>query len=803
LLASLRELPDPRYTEEEWRSVAALAQLLKLAAVQLWAVFNEAGEADFVEVAQRALQALGAEDRPSDLALQLDYRIQHLLVDEFQDTSPIQVQLLQRLTAAWMPNDGRTLFLVGDPMQSIYRFRKADVGLFLNALKSGIGAIPLERVRLCRNNRSCPAVVDWVNAAFKSAFPAADQATQGAIGYRSFVPTRAALPGAGVFVEALVCGGELPREAAERLEAARVLDIITRVRGEDSTRSVAVLVRARDHLAPLVAEIRRTCPELRFQAVEIERLAERQPVQDLLALTQALHHRADRVNWLAILRAPWCGLTLSDLHALAADDHIATVWSLINDDARLARLSADGQARLRHLRGVLGEGLAQRGRQSPRRWVEGLWTMLGGAECLLSAADASDAKAFLDLIDQLDDAGRFTPERLAAQIAELYAAPDALADGSLQFMTIHKAKGLEFDTVILPGMHRKTPAEEHALMLWEEVALDGLDEQLVVAPYSKRGRKGEVQPTPYDYLRRLNRQRADNEGARVLYVAATRAIRALHLVGVARPNADGELVAPAGSFLHLLWPTLAGEFAAVAMTEGTTAALDAASAAAPVSVPRLRRLVAPAVPERLRAAAPQAQQDVEATRTTATDAALAGGESGDTLAATVGTLVHAYLEIISRSGCEAWSDERPRALQPAMALWLGQRGLVAAEAKQGAARALSLLQMTLASDSGRWVLQARAGATAELAVNLIAGESGREQVSTHIVDRSFVEDGQRWIVDYKTAQVPDGETAMALQAHAERYRAQLERYGQLFDAEGLPQRLAIFYAAHGRLVVLT
>ena len=799
LLAGLRELPDPHYSAAEWRTVTALAQLLRLAAGQLWSVFNEAGEADFVEVAQRALQAMGAEEQPSDLALQLDYRIQHLLVDEFQDTSPIQVQLLQRLTAAWMPGEGRTLFLVGDPMQSIYRFRKADVGLFLNAAASGIGAIPLERLRLCRNNRSCPAVVDWVNAAFGNAFPIEDKVAEGAIRYRDFVPTRAALPRSGVFVEALVCAGEMPVDTAERLEAVRVLQIIQRVRCDDPSRSVAVLVRARDHLAALVAEIRRACPELRFQAVEIERLSERQPVQDLMALTQALHHRADRVNWLAILRAPWCGLTLADLHALAADDHAATIWSLMNSDTVVARLSVDGQARLRHVRGVLAEAYAERGRQSLRRWVEAVWTMLGGPDCLRSSADAGDAQAFLDLIDQLDGAGRFTPEQLEAQIAELYAAPDALADGSLQFMTIHKSKGLEFDTVILPGMHRKTPAEEHALMLWEEVALDGLDEQLVVAPYSKRGRNGATEPTPYDYLRRLNRRRADNEGARVLYVAATRAIRALHLVGVVRSNADGELIAPTGSFLKLLWPALAGEFERVAATAGDVSggegmAPPAAMAAA--GVPKLRRLATPAVPERLRRAPPE--PDAGVLPAVAADAAPAV----DTLAANVGTLVHAYLEMIARSGSEAWSRERIGSLLPAMSLWLSQRGHATAEAKQGAVRAAEALQATLASAAGQWVLKSRAGGAAELAVNLITGESGREQATTHIVDRSFVEDGQRWIIDYKTTQVPDAEADAALQAHAERYRLQLERYGHLFDEEGLPQRLAIFYAAHGRLVEL-
>jgi len=135
-----------------------------------------------------------------------------------------------------------------------------------------------------------------------------------------------------------------------------------------------------------------------------------------------------------------------------------------------------------------------------------------------------------------------------------------------------------------------------------------------------------------------------------------------------------------------------------------------------------------------------------------------------------------------------------------MALWLTQRGHSGAAAKQGALQAAAILQTTLASAAGRWVLQSRPDSAAELAVARLTGEHDRENVATHIVDRCFVEDGQRWIIDYKTTQLNDAD--MALTGHAERYRHQLERYASLFEAEGLPQRLAIFYAAHGRLVEL-
>ena len=96
-------------------------------------------------------------------------------MDEFQDTSPAQVGLIAGLTRGWQEGDGRSLFLVGDPMQSIYRFRKADVGLFLKVRDQGIGDLHPARLRLFRNNRSAPRLVEWVNQAFPAIFPRADR----------------------------------------------------------------------------------------------------------------------------------------------------------------------------------------------------------------------------------------------------------------------------------------------------------------------------------------------------------------------------------------------------------------------------------------------------------------------------------------------------------------------------------------------------------------------------------------------------------------------------------------------------
>ncbi len=124
-------MPPCRYTDEDWRIVRACFNLLRHAAAELQVVFAEAAAVDFIEVAQIAQSTLrGPDELPTESAFAVADGIRHLLVDEFQDTSRRQHQLLASLIAAWPERDGRTCFLVGDPMQSIYFFRDADAELF-------------------------------------------------------------------------------------------------------------------------------------------------------------------------------------------------------------------------------------------------------------------------------------------------------------------------------------------------------------------------------------------------------------------------------------------------------------------------------------------------------------------------------------------------------------------------------------------------------------------------------------------------------------------------------------------------
>ncbi|MEO6986402.1 MAG: UvrD-helicase domain-containing protein, partial [Paralcaligenes sp.] len=307
LLADIRCAPAQGYSPEQIETLQALIHVLRLASAQLLVRFTEAGEVDFIEIAQRAIQALGQVDDPTDLLLRLDVSIKHLLVDEFQDTSQSQIDLLDRLTAGWMPDDGRTVFLVGDPMQSIYRFRKAEVGLFLKVQAQGLSNVSLTSLSLTDNFRSQAGVVDWVNKTFEELFPTSANPAMGAIPYSKSDAFNEALPGSAMTFHPVwdvtddeVSGTNNASSQAESIAVDLVREALQS--HPDSEHPVAILVRARSHLGGLVHRFAQE--NIACRAVELVSLKSRQVVSDLVQLARALSHPADRLAWLSVLRSP-------------------------------------------------------------------------------------------------------------------------------------------------------------------------------------------------------------------------------------------------------------------------------------------------------------------------------------------------------------------------------------------------------------------------------------------------------------------------------------------------------------------
>jgi ATP-dependent helicase/nuclease subunit A len=770
VLAEIRTLPAPAYSDAQWRRVRDVAQVLVLSAAQLQAVFRDQGAVDFPAVSMAALRALGSADEPTDLGLRLDYRIQHILVDEFQDTSSAQLQLLRQLTAGWQPDDGRTVFCVGDPMQSIYGFRQAEVRAFLELADGGLGAVQFDVQRLTSNFRSARAVVEWNNASFARILPQRDDKQRGAIAFRSSL---AALPD-GAAAEART---EMLGFARSRDEAAAIAAMIAEATAAHPEWRVAVLVRAKSHARAVAVALRER--GVAFRAVDIEPTQDRNVVRDILVLAGALLHIGDRVSWLALLRTPWVGLTLADLWCIARGSDL--VWEALHDPAVIVRLSEDGQRRCARAVQVLEAAMRVRDQMSVARWVESTWLGLGGASSLANADELELAHLALVRLRDIEAQGLPDVTELPARFGNLFLTHVAAAQ--VEIMTIHKAKGLEFDLVVLPALQRKTPPQLGQLLLTHEFARADRD-GLVMAARAPVGAEADAL---FDFLRRQLRDASHLEAQRLLYVACTRAKTRLVLTATldflrqdagegGDPDGEPPRLPPAGSLLRVLWPVAGASMLDTSCAPAGDADDDAPRGGALWRLPAQWSLPSDTQPS-ARIELPPAQRE-----------ALPLFDWAGETARRVGSLVHAELQILDPAQASAASIVQRAAHYRR---WLTLRGVPPPRLDDAVRRVSAALTAVLEDPKGRWILER--DRRDDLREHALSAAVGGELVHA-VFDRSFVADGLRWVVDYKTSQHTGGGLEAFLQNEVERYRPQLQRYAVLARLLGPePVRVGLYF----------
>ena len=775
-LHAVRTLPDPGYDAGEWEVLKALLIVLRLAVAELEVVFAERGAADYPRFALAARESLGSPEQPTDTALALDATLHHVLVDEFQDTSEAQVRLLESLTAGWEPGDGRTMFLVGDPMQSIYRFRNAEVGLFLSVRDRGLGEVFLQPLKLHVNFRSTEPVVHWINEAFDRVLPAQDEIMRGAVSYSPSIAAAGAGTDGGVQIHPLL-------RRSRQHEAEQVADVIERRLGEDSQARIAVLVQGRKHLLHIVATL--ASRGIAFQATDIDPLGERPIVLDLLALTRALAHLGDRIAWLGVLRAPWCGLSLAELYLLAGDDLEATVPERLKEPAVRARILGDSRQRLERTWSVLEHSLSETRRIGLRDRVERAWLALGGPASAKTPRELDEAMAYLDELAALEQRDSGVPDLqvLAKALEELYAPSSADAGTRVELLTIHKAKGLQFDTVIVPGLERPPGSDRQALLQWMKIPETGRDE-LVVAPVAGTG---EEPNRLYAWLQRLESEKLQQERRRLLYVAATRAERWLHLFGSCRVVDQDDMAKlqqpPETVALGMLWPVVEDIFADRLVEAG---GIEGETDFEIERNPPLGRFPAgwrvPDLPATPRVVLPK--------RSSTPALPPVQFDWASETARHLGTVVHRELQRLASE--RAIADPQDHRLRARYETELAELGVPVERRTHALERVVTALQRTLNDPRGQWLLFDRhPSAESELALGgLVGGE-----IVNIVIDRTFVDDdGVRWVVDYKTSSHEGSGLEAFLDREQQRYRAQLERYAVLAAHLGPePVRLGLYF----------
>lgn len=773
-LEALRHVDTFEYSKAEWALLESLFECLPVLASKLKLEFTRADEVDFIEMSACALQALGPEDEPSDAALTLDRQIKSIMVDEFQDTNLFQIQLLRRLMAGWEVDDGRRFYGVGDPMQSIYAFRAAVVSLFLDVAKNGINDIKPEVYHYDANFRAQAGLVDFVNAVFSTEDNAIDLNT-GKTPYHIAYAQKPALNCDAVVSRVFTGTG------AKAAESQWVCQQISHIHEKDPQASVAVLGRTRADLSEILEQLNKA--KKGHRAVKLFKLSMEPVILDLTALARALAHLGDKQAWVALCRSGLVGLSLDEIHTLSGAKQGKYLTKILssnfNDKQLLSLLETSSQERVKKLKSVVEHSLEQLHRKSFATIVRGAFYALGGMSLLASERDQKNIESFFTLLSRFD-VNRFDLHEFTGELDKLYAE-DLHASTNVQLMTIHQAKGLEFDYVIVPACEKTSRSDDVQLLLTDLVYEESAGiPRSVLAPAPQSGYKGK---SIYNTIRYLQKIKRKEESKRLALVALTRAKKQMFLSAKGKAERDFSQFGP-GSIFSVVRHVIDNEVG--------YSHLDAEEQHTD-TIPLRRMLEHPVttvLPEGKLLARYRGKMQVDNT-------VLPKIEWARTMKRIVGTVLHIELRKIATHGLTRYFEQPLETKHDGWRVLLRQYGLeprMMFSALQRLQRQLTTLR---ADNNVNWLFKTRQTTECEKSMCLIL--SGK--LEQRIIDLTFVESGWRYIIDYKSDEPsPDESRPNFEQRMLDTYRHKMLEYDKCFEQEGNNIRKLLYLTSIGTVV---
>lgn len=725
-------------------------------AVEAFAVQRHArgtlGFEDLLQLAARLLrEAPGARRR-------LGERYRHLLVDEFQDTDPIQAELCFLLASE--PEEGNNwtavtprpgaLFVVGDPKQSIYRFRRADITTYelVKQCIARTGAV----LQLTHNFRSVAPIAELVNRHFPKAFPATASAIQAA--FAPLITSDTGAPADGVFRYPVRPESNNKQEIASTC-AAQVATMIDRRLARGYSRAdFLVLTTGKGALSSYAnALAARNIPV----NVTGAGLTSGYELEELLVLLRAIADPTNKVLVVAALEGLFAGLAPADLLAAHRD---GATWDLTAAPAgtsspagvALERLHRWWQLSQQLPPDLLLERIVDDTGLLPHTASGTLGDNAAGA---IAEVIAVARQAVVDGAGSLGDVMLRIEAAVASADSEASLRPGL--EDAVRVMNLHKAKGLQARVVILaapvamwepaPTVHVDRQADGSA-----SGAMSVIDDDRVIA-----------QPANWDELRVREVSFLNAEFDRLLYVAATRAKRELWVAQLDFELKKGKVEDES------LWARLAPSLEVLARAEEL-----------PTDAPPGRR--------RVERSAAEIGADAEATKRRRTEAAsprwsrntvtrLAREEAAEAeelklvatrgLGRTWGTAVHECIEAMGRGRSGANLERYVRAVAR-------KHELLEADGSR-------LLQLVRAHEaSPEWAALVAAGETAQVELQVASmetSETGVPQLIEGVIDAVAQIDGEWSIMDWKT----DGADDAAWQQRQEQYQRQVDRYARVLN----------------------
>jgi ATP-dependent exoDNAse (exonuclease V) beta subunit len=481
-----------------------------------------------------------------------------IVVDEFQDTDALQVEIILLLTSpdeegpiwSWRPAPG-ALFVVGDPKQSIYRFRRADVATYLRVRDEVLAE---GRRSIVQNFRSVPGVIDWVNRVFAPALSG-----DGQVGYTDLHAARDG--GARPAVTLVPFNGAGQAEQSRAAEAAAIAATIQTVLSEGwpvydnevggwrpaRAGDVVVLLPTRRALPALERALGATGVPFRHEGGRA--FFDRQEVHDLVAMLRAIDDPTDGIWLVAALRSVAFGCS-DDAIARA----VAAGWRLdyrlpLPDDVPEVADACRLLHSLHRARPSLSLVPLVRAVLRETRLVEIAQTAPGGEQAAANLLKVLDqARAFAESGSSgLRPFLHWIEQQRSARADEADAPVADHGDEVVRLLTIHAAKGLEFPIVVLSGLAENLGSTQPPAFVEVDQATGARRLHL------RRGNDtdGHLETPGYGDARKRERRHEEAERRRLLYVAATRARDRLVLPIAMAGDAPASL---AGELTSSIWP---------------------------------------------------------------------------------------------------------------------------------------------------------------------------------------------------------------------------------------------------------
>ena len=516
---------------------------------------------DFPDVLQRALGLLGRMDEFSQSRFRLESRYHHVLVDEFQDTSRAQWELVALLIRSWGEGLGLpaepSIFIVGDRKQSIYRFRDAEVTVLQEAAKHITALRPSgdPRRSITRSFRALPELLAFVNDVFAEISGPGVRADDFTYGEGDRFPVHAfersprPLLGIAAADEPVACARAVATEIARILGDESVRDRKTGVPRQARPGDIAILFRSRASHREFESELEsRGIPAYVYKGLGFFDADE---IKDLFALVRYLADPHSDLRAAALLRSRFVRLSDPALAAIAPRIAAAVVGA---ETPPLDRLGEEDRRVLVHLREHVGGWLARADRVPPADLLE---EILAGTAYAYELAGPrrqqawENVKKMRGLVRRIQNRGYATLARIAEHLDSLSAGDESNAVlealDAVNLMTVHAAKGLEFPVVFIVNLAKGASGPPAPV----RVITGGDTPSVSVGPFVSDMDEAE-------------RERDKHETRRLLYVALTRARDRLYLASVI--GKDGALAAGRGSLAEVLPESLGRLFGHAATT---------------------------------------------------------------------------------------------------------------------------------------------------------------------------------------------------------------------------------------------